>query len=182
MNRSSDSFGGIAGPGLVSVLYPYAPPAVVSASQYIGGTYSYGPVIFTPDAPVTVVGDLVLIFLPAFPALPCVAASPSRHNQDAELVGLIEKVFVIDAAFQAHGVQPHVAHIRQIGINALRRIAQEHVRRPRRSANQNFFAVDFEKPVALVRQLRSRFANAERHLRGIRNLPSSFERQLRLVQ
>src|ERR1700733_6439627 len=57
MNRSSDSFGGIAGPGLVSVLYPYAPPAGVSANQYIGGTYSYGPVIFTPEAPVTVVGS-----------------------------------------------------------------------------------------------------------------------------
>src|SRR5215472_15911299 len=55
MNFSRLSFGGIAGPGLVSVLYPYAPPSFVSASQSTGGTYSYGPVIFTPDFPVTLV-------------------------------------------------------------------------------------------------------------------------------
>src|ERR1700727_1406074 len=55
MKRSRLSRGGIAGPGLVSVLYPYAPPAFLSDNQYTGGTYSYGPVIFTPEAPVTVV-------------------------------------------------------------------------------------------------------------------------------
>src|SRR4029077_3337798 len=57
MNLLTLSSVGIAGPGLVSVFYPYAPPACVSANQYTGGTYSYGPVIFTPDFPVTVVGD-----------------------------------------------------------------------------------------------------------------------------
>src|SRR6266566_524005 len=45
------SIGGIAAPGLVSVLYAQAPPWVLSCSQYDGGTQSYGPVIFTPLAP-----------------------------------------------------------------------------------------------------------------------------------
>src|SRR5271155_663528 len=55
--------GGTAGPGLVSVLNPCAPPqppslhsagegwSRESASQYEGATYSYGPVIFTPLVP-----------------------------------------------------------------------------------------------------------------------------------
>src|SRR5579862_3486198 len=65
------SIGGTAGPMLVSVLNPYAPPQPpglhslrlaspdgVSSSQYRGATYSYGPVIFTPLAP------LMLLFCP----------------------------------------------------------------------------------------------------------------------
>src|ERR1017187_3225096 len=47
----SVSMGGGAGPGLVSVLNPCAPPRVVSAVQYDGATYSYGPVILTPVSP-----------------------------------------------------------------------------------------------------------------------------------
>src|ERR1051325_1600318 len=51
---------GTAGPGLVSVLKPNAPPnfslMAPEFSQYEGGTYWYGPVIFTPEGPVTVVG------------------------------------------------------------------------------------------------------------------------------
>src|SRR5437764_10222658 len=49
------SIGGTAAPGLVSVLYAQAPPWVLSCIQYDGGTQSYGPVIFTPLGPVTVV-------------------------------------------------------------------------------------------------------------------------------
>src|SRR5579859_5949898 len=52
------SIGGIAGPGLVSVLNPNAPPCRVSTYQNTGGTYSYGPVIFTPLGP-------TVVFLPA---------------------------------------------------------------------------------------------------------------------
>ena len=48
--------GGTAAPGLVSVLYAQAPPWVLSCIQYPGGTQSYGPVIFTPLGPLTVVG------------------------------------------------------------------------------------------------------------------------------
>src|SRR5689334_17234553 len=42
--RRNDSIGGGAGPGLVSVLKPCAPPRVSSRYQYEGATYSYGPV------------------------------------------------------------------------------------------------------------------------------------------
>src|ERR1041384_5092294 len=49
--RRKLSIGGGAGPGLVSVLNPCAPPALVSSSQYEGATYSYGPVILTPVSP-----------------------------------------------------------------------------------------------------------------------------------
>src|ERR1035437_455381 len=47
--------GGIAGPGLVSVLKPNAPPWRVSRYQNEGATYSYAPVIFTPLGPTVVV-------------------------------------------------------------------------------------------------------------------------------
>src|SRR4051794_1617767 len=65
------SIGGTAGPGLVSVLNPYPPPQPPwlqlcgwlapseSCIQYAGATYSYGPLIFTPLSPVTVVGFAV---------------------------------------------------------------------------------------------------------------------------
>src|SRR5579884_1290579 len=53
------AMGGTAGPGLVSVLKPCAPPRSLSVSQYDGATYSYGPVIFTPVSPVTGVGRAV---------------------------------------------------------------------------------------------------------------------------
>src|SRR5215469_5327744 len=57
------SIGGTAGPMLVSVLKPYAPPqppglhlcgescVILSSSQYPGAMYSYGPVILTPLSP-----------------------------------------------------------------------------------------------------------------------------------
>src|SRR3954454_14548711 len=48
------STGGIAGPGLISVLKPNAPPWRVSTYQNNGETYSYGPVIFTPLGPTVV--------------------------------------------------------------------------------------------------------------------------------
>src|SRR5581483_4341407 len=66
--RSMLSTGGTAGPMLVSVLKPYAPPqppwlhfcssggSFGVSVQYAGATYSYGPVIFTPLAPVIGVG------------------------------------------------------------------------------------------------------------------------------
>src|SRR5580765_4112560 len=49
------STAGIAGPGLVSVLKPKAPPCRLSTYQNDGATYSYGPVIFTPLGPTLVV-------------------------------------------------------------------------------------------------------------------------------
>src|SRR4051812_6659154 len=48
------SIGGMAGPGLVSVLKPNAPPCRLSTYQKDGATYSYGPVIFTPLGPTVV--------------------------------------------------------------------------------------------------------------------------------
>src|SRR5512143_126797 len=57
--RRNVSTGGTAGPGLVSVMKPNAPPCAVSASQYAGGTQSYGPVILTPVAPDTGVARAV---------------------------------------------------------------------------------------------------------------------------
>src|SRR5205085_3420606 len=52
MNFWSECSGGIAAPGLVSVLKPNAPPNLWrSRYQYDGGTQSYGPVIFIPDGP-----------------------------------------------------------------------------------------------------------------------------------
>src|SRR3954462_8956124 len=47
------SIGGTAGPGLISVANPNAPSCFVSVSQDDGGTYSYGPSIFTPLGPLT---------------------------------------------------------------------------------------------------------------------------------
>src|SRR5260370_35076010 len=50
------STGGTAGPGLISVAKPCAPPRFLSSSQYEAGTHSYGPSILTPETPVTVDG------------------------------------------------------------------------------------------------------------------------------
>ena len=67
-----------------------------------------------------VAGDFVLLGVPIFPAFPGVAAGPSGHDQNAEPVGLFEKFFVVDAAFEPNGVQAHVVNVRQIGVERAR--------------------------------------------------------------
>src|SRR5258705_7560380 len=53
------SIGGTAGPGLISVAKPCAPPNFLSDNQYDAGTHSYGPSILTPVVPVTVLSFAV---------------------------------------------------------------------------------------------------------------------------
>ncbi len=95
-------------------------------------------------APQRFPSNLVLLGFPVFPLLPSIATGPAGHHQNAQAVGLFEKLLAVDSPFEADRVQAHVADVIQISIQARRRPAEEHVGRPSRSANQNLPAVDLE--------------------------------------
>src|ERR1051326_2817963 len=67
------SIGGTPGPGRVSVWWARAPRCVGPASQYDGGTQSYGPVILTPLAPDTSVGFALAEEIVGLGQLSCVS-------------------------------------------------------------------------------------------------------------
>ena len=45
-----------------------------------------------------------------FPVLPMVAAAPAQHNENALLVGEVEKVVRLHLPFEPNRIQMHVAH------------------------------------------------------------------------
>ncbi len=105
-------------------------------------------------------GDFDVALFPVRPLLPVVAAGPPSHDENALLVGQIEKVVRFHGAFEADRVEVQVAQILKLCLQAFGRFAQEHVRRPASAADQDVFAVDAEEAMALRVDVRSDFANA----------------------
>ena len=92
-------------------------------------------------------GDFEILRLPARPALPEIAAAPSGHDQNALAVGEVEEFLRFEFAFEADGVESHVADVAEFVVQALRVLAQHHVRGPAAAADQNVLAVDVEDGV-----------------------------------
>ena len=55
-------------------------------------------------------GDGQIVGLSSLPVLPVVAAAPAKHDQDALLIGEMEELIGFELAFEANGVEVHVAH------------------------------------------------------------------------
>jgi hypothetical protein len=90
-----------------------------------------------------------------------IAAAPARHHQNPFAVGEIEKFLRLQLAFEANGIQPHVLHVGELILQALRIFAQQHVRRPAAAANQNLLAVDGEEALVVLIKLGVNFANTK---------------------
>src|SRR5580704_1966833 len=97
------------------------------------------------------------------PAFPGVAATPSRHDQKAPAVGLVEKFVAVDLAFEANRIESHVLDVVQVGVEALRGPAQEHIRGPGGAADQDILAVDLEETTAIASEFGSDFTNSKIH-------------------
>ena len=106
-------------------------------------------------------GDFKILGLPVRPALPEIAAAPSGHHENSFVVGEVEKFRSLEFAFEADGVQPHVADVAEFVVQALRVFAQHQVGRPAAAANQNVLAVDVKRAPADGVEVGSDFANAE---------------------
>src|SRR5207237_3824748 len=106
-------------------------------------------------------GDPILIALPMLPAFPGVATSPAGHDENAELVGLLEEFVAVEAAFEANGVEVHVANVSEVSVKFCGRPAEEQIGRPGSAANQNFAAIHFEEAMIFVGEFGGDFADAE---------------------
>ena len=95
------------------------------------------------------------------PLFPGVTTGPARHDQDAEAVRLFVELLAIQPAFQPDRVQPQVFDVREIGVQLPGRPAQENIRRPCRSTDEDPAAVYPEEPTAFGCQLGGHFANSE---------------------
>ena len=82
--------------------------------------------------------------------LPLVAALPAGEDHDAVTVGEVVEAGLLQLALAANGVEPEVHDVTELGLHALGVVAQEHVRRPARAANQDRLAVDDELAIALL--------------------------------
>ena len=111
--------------------------------------------------------------------LPEIAAAPSRHHQDALLVGHFEEFLGFEFAFQPDRVQSQIMHVVEFIGQSLWGLAQHHVRSPAAAANEDILAVDLEQPLRAIRRrlrdFRRDFANAEPRMRRIGNLAVHFE-------
>ena len=87
-------------------------------------------------------GDFKVGRLPARPALPEIAAAPSRHHQDSLAIGEVKELGCFQLAFEADGVQTHVRDVAKLVFEALRVFAEHQVGGPAAAANQDVFAVD----------------------------------------
>src|SRR5712692_5677322 len=106
-------------------------------------------------------GDFKVLRLPPRPALPEIAAAPSRHNENSLAVGEVEKFLGLEFAFEAHGVESHILDVAEFVFEALRVFAKHHVGRPAAAADQDVLAVDVEGTSADRVQIGSDFADAE---------------------
>ena len=77
------------------------------------------------------------------------------------MVGEVEKFLGFELAFEADGVESHVADVAEFVVQALRIFAQHQVGGPTAAANQNILAVDVEGAAADGVEVGSDFANAE---------------------
>src|SRR5436305_8513761 len=126
--------------------------------------------------------DAILVAGPISPAFPGIATGPAGHDQNAQFVGFFEQFIAIESAFEANGVQVHVADISEIGIEFCRKPTKEQIGSPSGAANQDFPAINFEQTMPLVSELRTDFADAEGHVGRIGNLLADFEAQFRGVE
>src|SRR5262249_4118853 len=93
---------------------------------------------------------------------PLVAAHPAGQDHDAVMVGEIVKALLLQLAFTAYGVEPEVHDVTELRFHARGVIAQEHVRRPPRAANEHRLAVDDERAITVRGEVRADAAYAER--------------------
>src|ERR1700722_19723048 len=93
-------------------------------------------------------GDFIVRRLPFRPAFPEIAAAPAGHHENSFAVGEIEKLLRLDFAFEADGVEAHVADVPEFVMESLRILAQHHVGGPTAAANENVFSVDVEGAAA----------------------------------
>src|SRR5581483_2478879 len=100
---------------------------------------------------------------------PLVAALPAGQDHDAVTIGEVVKLLVLQLALTANGVESKVADITELGLHSLGIIAQEHVRRPARAANEDRLAVDDELDVTLLGKMRGDAAYAKRRAGLVRN-------------
>ncbi len=101
------------------------------------------------------------------PLLPMVAAAPAGEDEDAIAVAQFEEMIVLHLAFEADGVEVHVADVAELGILALGGGAQQHVEGVAGAADQDVLAVDMEDAVKFGIHLAGDLANAEFGVAGI---------------
>ncbi len=90
----------------------------------------------------------------------------------------LQEMIVFQLAFEADGVEVHVAHVAQFRFLPLGRRAQQHVERVAGAAYQNVLAVDVEQAMALGIDFRSHLADAELNARYIARLAADFEESI----
>src|SRR5690348_13976733 len=81
-------------------------------------------------------------WLPVVLLLAKTAAAPARHYQHAALVGKVEKIVGLKVSFETSGVQSHVAHILDLRVGPVGRLAHQHIGRPASASDQDSSAVD----------------------------------------
>ena len=120
-------------------------------------------------------GDRLVLLVPLVPLLPVIAAAPAGEHQDAHAVAEFQKMIVFELAFEAHGIEIHVAHVAQFGLLAFGRGAQQHVEGVARAADQDVLAVDVEQAMALGVEFAGDFADAELGVAGVAHLAAGLE-------
>jgi len=98
-------------------------------------------------------GDGQIGWGPVLPVLPVVAAAPAEHHEDTLLVGEVKELLGFKFAFQANGVEVHLADELELLAQAFGVGAQQHVLRPAGAADEDAFAVDAEESAAVVGEL-----------------------------
>src|SRR5262249_38955009 len=116
------------------------------------------------------------------PNLPSVAAGPAGHDEDSETVGFFVELFAVEAAFEAHRVQTHIANIFQIGLDAAGGPAKEEVGSPGGAANQHVLAIDLEEKMPLRGEFGSNAADAKIGGSGVTDSVSHGKAELGVVQ
>src|SRR5580704_12963856 len=120
-------------------------------------------------------GDFKILRLPAGPALPEIAAAPAGHDQDSIVIGDVEEFLSFELAFEADGVQSHVADVAEFVVQALGVFAHHHVWGPAAAADQDVLAIDVEGASAGGVDFGSHLADSELGLRAIADGTVDFE-------
>ncbi len=115
-------------------------------------------------------GDLQIFRSPGGPFLPVIAAAPAEHDENSLLVGEVEEVFGLELAFEADGVEVHVAHHAELIAQPVAIGAEQHVLRPSGAADEDRLAVHAEEAAARGCELGSNFADSELNCLFVRDL------------
>ena len=126
-------------------------------AQLVGKLPGYELDVFgTGDAAEVRVYGLAQVFLP-FPL-----AAPACQKQNAHLVAqVIECLRVTPEAFQAYGIEVHLAYQFQLLCIAFRSVAQKNVVRPSSPQQLYAFAIEGKGTIAVVGDEAAYLANAE---------------------